>query len=334
MRLFKVLFLLLGVLILGVVVSETDLPRVAAQVAAVGWGIVWVLGLYFIAFAVDSWGWQLALPEAPLTPRWAYRFWKARMVGEVFNSILPAAGMGGEPIKALLLKKYYGLGYREIIASLILAKTINMAGLVAFLVIGFALAWASPVLPMGYKIIAAAGLGGLSIGIILFWAVQRFRWTSIAGTRIARWPIGQRLESVLHHIHDMDERLVTYYTRHRPRLWGALALAFLNWVLGVAEIWVAMVLLDHPVTWTEAWIIEAVTQLVRTGTFFIPASIGAQEGAFLVICQVLTGSPSLGLAVAVVRRLREVLWLLWGTGLGWMFARRTPLELDQDTGRP
>ena len=52
-------------------------------------------------------------------------------------------------------------------------------------------------------------------------------------------------------------------------------------------------------SFVDAWIIEAVAQLVRTGTFFIPASIGAQEGAFMLVCAAMTGSPALGVAVAV-----------------------------------
>ena len=33
----------------------------------------------------------------------------------------------------------------------------------------------------------------------------------------------------------------------------------------------------------------------------------------------MTGAPSLGVAVAVVRRIREVVWIVWGMGLGLVF---------------
>ncbi len=213
------------------------------------------------------------------------------MVGEVFNTVVPAAGMGGEPVKAVLLKKYYGIGYREATASLILAKTINLVSLVIFLGIGFALIWATPKLPMSYKVVAGAGLAAFAVGIGLFVAVQRYRITSLAGTWAARTALGRRLEDVLHHIHDMDERLVTFYTRHHRRFFIAVVLAFVNWALGVAEIYYVMVFLGHPVSWADAWIIESV--------------------------------PELGVAVAVVRRIREVIWLLWGVVLGWLFSIRT-----------
>ena len=82
------------------------------------------------------------------------------------------------------------------------------------------------------------------------------------------------------------------------------------------------------------WIIEAVAQLVRTGTFFIPASIGAQEGAFLLVCGAITGSPTLGVSVSVVRRLREVIWIVWGFTLGSILSMKPGLvpEGDGDGG--
>ena len=73
----------------------------------------------------------------------------------------------------------------------------------------------------------------------------------------------------------------------------------------------------------DAWIIESVAQMVRTGTFFIPASIGAQEGAFMVISGAITGSPSLGLAVGIVRRLREIIWIGCGFAFGAIYSLRS-----------
>jgi hypothetical protein len=66
--------------------------------------------------------------------------------------------------------------------------------------------------------------------------------------------------------------------------------------------------------------IEAVMELVRACAFFIPAGIGAQEGALVLIIWPITGQPLLGLAVALVRRLREILWIAWGGAIGWRFS--------------
>ena len=122
---------------------------------------------------------------------------------------------------------------------------------------------------------------------------------------------------LLHHLEAIDEGFARFYTQHRDRLVGSLLLSIVQWLLGAIEVYFMLYSLGHPVTLAEAWIIEAVAQLVRAATFFIPANIGAMEGGFVVICAALTGSPALGVATVAVRRLRELVWIVWGFGAGW-----------------
>jgi len=333
MRVLKILYLLIGVALLAVVIAEINVAEVADQVARVGFGFAVILAVYLVAFVIDSVTWQMTIRGVPLNASWAYRVWKLRMVGEAFNTVMPGAGMGGEPVKAVLLKKHYGIGYREAAASLILAKTINMIALVAFLVIGFALMIAGAGLPATFETVATAGLAILGVAVLLFYGIQRYGVTGLTGTWLSRWRVTRRIEDMLHHIHDMDERLVAFYTKARGRFAAALVLAFVNWLLGVVEIYVTLIFLGQPVSWADAWIIEAAAQLVRTGAFFIPAAIGAQEGAFLLVCGAITGSPSLGFSVSVVRRLREVIWIVWGFALGTMLSVRSASTPDGDADR-
>ena len=88
-------------------------------------------------------------------------------------------------------------------------------------------------------------------------------------------------------------------------------------MLGAVELYVILGFLGRPITFGEAWLIESVLQLLRAGRFFIPANLGASEVRFVVMVGALTGQPSLGLAAAVVRRSREVLWISLGLLLGW-----------------
>ena len=324
MHLLKILYLFVGLVLLVLVLSEVDIADVVARVRQVGWGFVAVLGIYLVAFLIDSFSWQLALLSVPISVRWLYRVWKVRMVGEMFNAVMPAAGMGGEPVKAVLLKKHYRVAYREATASLILAKTINMIALVVFLTAGFALMLASPELPGAHKAVAGFGLAACGMGTASLFLIQRLKISSLTGSWISRTRLGTPISQILHHLDDMDARLVTFYMRHGRRFIFAVSIAFVNWLLGVLEIFYATAFLGHPVSLTEAWIIEAVAQLVRFGTFYIPASIGAQEGAFLLILTAMTGSPGLGVAVAVVRRLRELVWIVWGFALGAIFTLRPP----------
>lgn len=328
MNYFRLIYLLCGLALLVWVVTQTDLMVVWAHSRKLGWGLGVVLAIYFAAFLIDTLSWQLTFLTLGFGGSWGVHLWKVRMVGEAVNSATPFATIGGEPVKAVLLHRHYGMAYGESVASLVLARTTNLLALVVFVAVGFALMMDSAKLPQGYTASAGVGLAALSTGIVLFFLVQRFKVSSATGRWLARGRLGVWLDRALGQIHDLEDRLIRFYAGHRRRFAAALGLALVNWMVGTAELYATLWFLGRPVTIAEAWIIEAGAQLVRAATFFIPASIGAQEGAFLLLCGAITGQPALGLAVALVRRLREMVWILWGFALGWRYSSLAPLNND------
>jgi uncharacterized protein (TIRG00374 family) len=325
MRYWKFVYLLAGLALLGFVLSQTDLGDAWEHARRLGWGMAAVLAVYFFVFLADSLAWQLTFITHGFGGHWAFRLWKVRLVGSAVSATTPLATMGGEPVKVVVLKKRYGIGYRESVASLVLARTTTVITLVIFLTMGFLLMLDQPRLATTYKTSAGLGLALLALGIGLFFLIQRFKVSSLTGRWILRSRLSARIERILGHVGDMEERLIRFYTRHRGRFAAALGLTLTSWLLGTVELYVTLWLLGNPVSFTDAWIIEAVTQLVRAATFVIPASIGAQEGAFVLIVGAITGQPALGLAVALVRRAREIVWILAGFALGWRYAFRSKM---------
>ena len=263
----RALYPLVGIGLLALLAWNTDVAAAWDQATAIGWGFGLVLALYFVEFLFDNLAWQTTFQSVPPTPVWIYRLWKVRMVGEAFNVALPAAHIGGEPIKALILNRHYDVGYREGVASLVLGRTIIVMGLVVFLTCGFVLMLGAD-LPRNYKLSAGVGLVAFSSLIAGFFLVQRLRLLSRFGDAILRG----RLNATVAHLRETEDRLVLFYSSSRGRFALALAFSFLNWIGGVVTLYVTLQLLGHPVSWQEAWIIESFTQLVRAGSFFIPAN--------------------------------------------------------------
>lgn len=321
MRYLKTFYFLIGVGLLAVILYRTDLADVAAHVSLIGWwAILVILAVFFAVFLLDSLTWLMALPALPVNGKWLYRMWRVRLVGEAFNSVMPAAGMGGEPIKAILLKRHYGVGYPEGTASIVLGRTINMIALIFFLATGFALMLASPDLAAPFKLAGGLGLLGFGAATAILFGIQWLKLSSRVGDWLSHWRAGRGLAATLHHVRDVEDRFIQFYTGHRSRFSIAVLLSVLQWFLGMLEVYYALAFLGHPVSLTDALIIEAVAQLIRAGTFFIPANLGAQEGAFVITCTAITGSPTLGLATALIRRFRELVWIVWGFGQGFVFS--------------
>jgi uncharacterized membrane protein YbhN (UPF0104 family) len=242
------------------------------------------------------------------------------LVGEAFNRVTPLGAIGSEPIKAVLVKKHYRIGYRETTASLILIQTVANIALVGFLLVGLLLLLTTQVLPVAYQFAASVGMAIFSVLILLFFLVQRYKVFSRIGGWLGQSRLRTRLLTLVELTHDLEERLIAYYTGHRRRFAVAVATAFLSWLLGMLEVYCAFWLLGHKITLITAWVIEANVALMRALLFFVPGHIGTQEGTLVVMSGIITGSPTLGFAVAVIVRCREMMLILWGLALAWYFS--------------
>lgn len=311
----KFVYLAVGIALLALILSRADVRQAWDIALQIGWGFAVVLGLFLVEFVAMTALWQLTFESLPLTGRWLCRLWRIKMVGDAFNVATPSAQMAGEVIKAVVLKRRYGVGYVEGVASMVLARTCMVIALVVFLIAGFTLLMQAPALTREYKLSAGLGLAVFSLVIVIFFLMQRFKLLSRSGRRFSRTGGGAFLNT----IHITEDRLIVFYTRHRFRFAVALSLGLLHWMLGVVTLYYTFLFLGHPLTFTEAWIIEAFAQLVRAATFFIPGNLGTQDGAFVVITTAMTGNPALGLAAALIRRGRDIVWLVWGVMLGWRY---------------
>jgi uncharacterized protein (TIRG00374 family) len=333
LKLLKFAFLALGLLLLGWILAGTDLDALWQRVLQVGWvGMVMVIALYFLTFLTDVVGWQITFESVPFGTRWALRLYAVRMVGEAFNNVTPTASLGGEPVKAYLLKAHYRIGYAESGASLVLAKTTNLFGLVLFLGAGFVLLFHRDAVAAPYQVVAGVGLAGLTLITCMFFLFQRLQVSSFAGTRVGRSRFGARLTRGIEFINSVDRQFHRFYAQHPLRFGCSVALAVMNWWMGIVEIYLVMGFLGYPVTLAEAWVIEALVQLVRAGTFFIPAAIGTQEAALMLASGAITGAPLSGIAFALVRRARELIWIGAGLALWWLYSHRAPVSpADRET---
>ena len=247
------------------------------------------------------------------------------MAGEMLNIVTPAAGVGGEPAKALILINSFGLEPRETIASVLVAKTTILLSYIPFLAIGFVLMLATHGFRESTSWRPGSGSPSYTLAIGGFFLVQRYRITSRLGARLHRCRFASRLERVLNEIRAVDDELERLYVLAPGQLSASLGLAFLGWVLGATELFVISALLGYPLSLADVWTIEASCNCSRQATGFIPGSLGVMEGSMLLLYAAFTGDPSLGVAVALVRRLREVVFIVGGMAFGFGYI---------DTSRP
>ena len=304
-------FLLAGLALFAWLLSLTDLHALAREVITVGVvGFAVVVLIYALEFLCDTIAWQITFAGIPRSAAWTGRLYLVRLAGEAYNMVTPLGGFGGEPVKAMILHHRHGLPYTRSMASVVIARTASVIALLVFLALGFALMLGDARFGFELRALGAAGLAGLTLGVAGFFAVQRLGLSSRLVGRLSTSRPG--LARALAAVAEFDRLLLEFYTTSGSRFALVLALAMLNWVLGAAGVWASLYFMGHPVSFADAWVIEAMAQLVRAGTFFIPASIGAQEGTIMLVMRAMSGDALAGLALALVRRARELLWVLAG----------------------
>jgi uncharacterized membrane protein YbhN (UPF0104 family) len=125
----------------------------------------------------------------------------------------------------------------------------------------------------------------------------------------------------------LDRAVHVIYRRPR-RVLGCGLWQLLGWLLSAGETWIALVALGHPVEVGDAIMVTALIEATSSSAFLVPGALGIQEGGFLVLGGILGLPPEVSLALALVRRARDILVFgpalaLWQLGEGRrLFARR------------
>ena len=115
----------------------------------------------------------------------------------------------------------------------------------------------------------------------------------------------------------IDAGIAAFYDWKDPRMAWSVLLHFIGWAAGGIETYFMFRLAGAPVTLLDGLMLEALLQIARTASFFIPGNLGAQELGLALFAQWAGFSPSTGLAVSLFKRLRLVIWtavgfMVWG----------------------
>jgi putative membrane protein len=316
--------LAVGAILMFYVLRKYDFSEVLAAVAAAGWGILLISAFRFVTLATDAAGWRaLWLPATkPSTARILVYRW----IGEAVNSLLPVAQVGGHVARARLLGRsqedYVAAG-----AATVVDFTIGVLTQAVYTMLGIGL-----LLPLararGENLNAAplVAAGLLVAGVVALYIIQRGRMLQKMVKVIERVLAGN-LSAMAGQLHSgaraIDSAINRIYGRH-AKLLRSIGWRLLTWLLHTGETWLIMYFLGAPVSWAEALILESLGTAVRSAAFFVPAGLGAQEGAFVLLGAALGIPPPLCLALSLAKRARELIVGLPALATwAWLEGRKT-----------
>ncbi|MFQ5716850.1 MAG: flippase-like domain-containing protein [Nitrospinales bacterium] len=318
----KPIFLLLGALLLAWAIRHVDISAVGHLIAQTGYGFLLILTPFFLVTVAHTIAWKYAFKPQEIQDVKLWELWRIRQIGEAFNTITPLGTVGGEPVKAQLLKERHSLSLKQGLASGVVTRTTNLMALTIFLVGGTVLIFGSSLVSQNFKHASLAGLVVFSTMILLFLLFQLKGGLNVLASWFSKLPFGGKIQNMLSHLEILSRDMSGYYRKHPNRCGKSIFYMLAGWVVGIMELYVILYFIGHPLSFTELWIIEALLQLIRAGSFFIPLSLGAQESGLVVIFVAMGMTANLGLAVSLIRRIKDLVWVGGGLMLGWTLAFR------------
>jgi uncharacterized protein (TIRG00374 family) len=315
MRKLNLVLLALAFVLLLWMLHQVGWPTIWQNLLRVGWWWPLVLLPYGLVNWIEAISWKLLLPSSQDRPSLTRLFW-LRLGGEALNTLTPTAGLGGEPFKASRLAAR-GVSWQEATASIVIHKGVAVLSLALYILLGLALVPFLLSLSSSLLWLLSAGAMLLAAGALIFIFLQG-RDPCVQGIRLLErfglCPLA--LKEKEQDLESLDAQMAAFYREHPGRGFLSLALFFLSWMTHAIEVFLIFWLLGHPISWGLAVCLDALAMLFTALGFFIPVSLGVQDGGNILLALGFNLGATLGAAFSIIRRLREAFWM----GLGLVFA--------------
>jgi len=290
-----------GAILFAYAVDRAGTAEILNGIRRVGWGLLAILALAGLRFIVRAECWRLCVP--PSTRLTRLQAFTAFLAGDAVGNVTPLGLLASEPAKVLLTRHH--LATRESVSSLAVENLVYGASVVAMVGVGIAVLLATVPLPRAWFWIGIGTITAFVIGTLAVARLLRGTWDHERGER-PRWR--QRLAGV-------RAAVLGFSTDYRARLWRVFALDLLFHALAVIETFITLqwVLGEHALTFAQAVVFEALNRVVTVAFKFVPFRIGVDEAFSGALAAALAIDPAAGVALAVVRKIRTLIWS--GVGL-------------------
>jgi putative membrane protein len=295
---------LIGLALLIGIAVRANVPAMIHVLHLGGLQLLWVIpyrALFFLLYAV---GW-LALLRPNAAARRAglgYFFW-ATAVRDAVDRLLPVASVGGSFVGVRILR-WRGIAGAPAAASVIIEIFLTLVVIYLFTALGLMLLAQYGTESHAFRRVLTVFVLSLPVPVIILMLLRN-------------GSVLERLKAFIHSVAgesalskgaaSLDEEIRA--SLHRPPgLLIAGILQFAALFSASLEIWFALRVFDHPIGIGGSLVLESMIQAVRHIAFVVPAGLGVQEAGLIIFGHIVGIDSETALAVAMVKRMREVIW--------------------------
>ncbi len=301
--------LLAGIGLAVVLVWKTGWPAVQANLASIGWWFLGLTALYLLAEIAFVLGWRSVMePHPPLSS--LPGLLRIYLAGNSLNYLSPGS-VAGEPVRAAMLRDR--METSRAIASVTIFKHAHLLSQAFFVAAGLAVAVVFFDLPAGARWAALASVVVLcGLLVLMTWALQKGSFSPIVAALCRFKMLAPKLTRYRDGARALDETIRRFYVHRRSDFFTAAFWCLLGWCGGLLETYIVLRLLAPGRGWETACAVESLAMLLNNMFLFVPGRAGTAEGVRTGVFVLLGLPASTGVAYGLVRRARELLWVLPG----------------------
>lgn len=327
-------FFIFGIVVLIIMITQLDFAEVWNGLRHAGYWFVAVVLLWAALYVFNTCSWYLIIkgvcqqsandpsqPKVdtshPVSFLWLY---KVTVSGFALNYATPGGLMGGEPYRIMELAPK--IGTERASSSVILYAMTHIFSHFWFWLLNVVIYVLTQKISLALGIMLTATTLFCCLGIWFFTSGYRKGLANRIMNLFRHIPLVKRwakpfVENHRHQLDTIDTQIAALHKQNPHNFIGAVLLELACRIVSATEIcFILLVLMPH-VNFIDALLILAFTSLFANLLFFIPLQLGGREGGFLMSTTALGISASAGIFVALIVRLRELIW----TGIGLMLIK-------------
>ena len=323
-------FFIFGLGLLGIMLTQLDYAEVWRGLQHTGYWFFAVLALWMALYVLNTSAWYIIIKAGqkqdatqkgynnkPINFWWLY---KVTVSGFALNYATPGGLMGGEPYRIMSIAPK--IGTERASSSVILYAMTHIFSHFWFWLVSIVLFFITQPLTTGHLTIVLASTVFCLLGLWFFMVGYQKGLTFRAMRLLSHVPLVKRwalgfIERNKTQLDNIDQQISALHKQSRSTFVSAVLLELGCRIISALEIYFILLVIMPDVNYIQCILILAFTSLFANLLFFIPLQLGGREGGFLMSTTALGISTSAGIFVALIVRLRELIW----TGLGLLLIK-------------
>ena len=323
-------FFIFGLVLLGIMLTQLDYAEVWRGLQHTGYWFFAVLALWMALYVLNTSAWYIIIKAGqkqdttqngynnkPINFWWLY---KVTVSGFALNYATPGGLMGGEPYRIMSIAPK--IGTERASSSVILYAMTHIFSHFWFWFVSIVLFFITQPLTTGNLTIVLASTVFCLLGLWFFMvgyqkglAFRAMRLLSHVPF-VKRWALGF-IERNKTQLDNIDQQISALHKQSRSTFVSAVFLELGCRIISALEIYFILLVIMPDVNYIQCILILAFTSLFANLLFFIPLQLGGREGGFLMSTSGLGIASSSGIFVALIVRIRELIF----TGLGLLLIK-------------